>query len=342
MNFQRWILNSGILLALLTFPWWGSPYFVGRIFAPSFFLGIVALSLGFLAGYGGMVSLVQMTLFGLAGYGVGIATVIHHQPWWVGVLIGLVGATGVAFFFGIVAIRTAGISFLMITTALGMVVLALANQNRSIFGGHTGILGIKAPKLLGHTITEPQIFYFLSLACALGSYSAVRYLLRTPFGLALQAIRDNPQRMLTLGYNIQLHRLAAFTFAGFLAALGGVLGVWYNGAISPAYIDLTRLINVLVMAVIGGLGYVEGAFVGALAFTLVTNFASSYTERYNTIIGLTFLLTVLFSPTGLCGLAATFWQRLSRFNVVAVGLFSKRFADQIDNPDSERSTKNNR
>lgn len=304
LSAPRRSVEALVLLLLVTFPWWGSDYFVGRVFSPAFFFGIVALSLAFLAGYGGMVSLAQVTVFGLAGYGYAVLTVSHGQPWWLGIVGGLAVATVAAFLFGLVAIRTQGIYFLMITLALGMVVYALANQNRSVFGGHTGILGVRAPEIAGHALTERVLFYELCLVAALASYLGVRYLLRTPFGLSMQAVRDNPRRLSALGYHVGLHRLAAFTLAGFLAGIGGVLGVWYNGAISPTTIDVTRSINVLVMAVIGGLTSVEGAFLGALVFILVTNFASSFTERFNTVIGLTFLAIVLFSPEGLSGLAA--------------------------------------
>lgn len=105
--------------------------------------------------------------------------------------------------------------------------------------------------------------------------------------------------------------MAGFTLAGFIAGVGGVLGVWYYQTISPGSIDLTRTINILVIAVIGGMVSFEGAFLGALAFTLVNNFASSYTDRYNTVIGLTFLLIVLFSPNGIVGLV----QSVARYGV---------------------------
>lgn len=306
------LLAALLLFLLLTFPLWGSAYFVGRIFTPALFFGIIALSLSLLAGYGGMVSLAQMTLAGLAGYGYGYLTITLGQPWWIGILAGLAVATLAALVFGLIAVRSTGIYFLMITVALGMVVYALANQNRSIFGGHTGILGIRAPELFGRSLVERTIFYYLCLAIGLATYGFVRYLAGTPFGLALQALRDDPRRLSTLGYNVALHRVAAFTLSGFLAGIGGLLLVWYNGAISPTTIDLTRLINILVIAVIGGLAYAEGAFLGALVFVLVTNFASSFTQRFNTVIGLTFLAIVLFSPEGLSGIALRLWLLLRR------------------------------
>ncbi|MBX6340909.1 MAG: branched-chain amino acid ABC transporter permease [Thermomicrobiaceae bacterium] len=306
-------LGGAVALFLLAFPLFGSQFWVVQIGIQSLFLGIVALSLIFLAGYGGMVSLAQTALFGLAGYGIGIASVTHHQPWWVAVPVALAVATLVAFVFGLIAVRTQGIYFLMITLALGMVVFAFANQNQTIFNGHTGINGIRPPTVAGVRLADPTTFYYLTLAVAALAYLGVRYLARTPFGLALQAVRDNPRRMRALGYWVPAHRVAAFTLAGFLAGVAGVLGTWYNGAISPATIDMTRIVNVLVIAVVGGIAFPEGAFVGALVFTLVTNFASSYTERYNTVIGLTFLLIVLFSPDGLVGLglrAARLGRRL--------------------------------
>ena len=167
-------------------------------------------------------------------------------------------------------------------------------------------------------LSDPTTFYYLSLFVAVLLYIGLRYLVRTPLGLALQGIRDNARRMQSLGYTVSAHRLAGFILAGFVASLGGILGVWYNGAISSGSIDLTRTTNMLVIAVLGGLSYFEGAFVGAIFFTLITNFASSFTDRFNTVIGLALLLVALFFPDGLIGLPGktpqlvlrmTLWRR---------------------------------
>lgn len=293
-------------LLLVTFPLYGGDFLVVQIAIQSMWLGIIAMSLIFLAGYGGMVSLAQTTLYGLAAYAIGISSVRLGQPWYVAVPAALATATLGAFIVGLIAVRTQGIYFLMITLAMAMVIFYLANQNYTVFGGHTGINGVRAPALWGVSFRDPTAFYYLALACAIATWGGLRYLVRSPFGLALQGIRDNPRRMRALGYWVEAHRVGAFTVAGLVAGIGGILGAWYNGAISPSYIDLARIVNVLVIAVIGGMVYLEGAFLGALAFTLVNNFASSYTERYNTVIGLTFLLIVLFSPNGLLGLAHWF------------------------------------
>jgi len=136
----------------------------------------------------------------------------------------------------------------------------------------------------------------------------LRYLTRTPFGLTLQGQRDDSVRMGSLGYNVALHRTIAFAFGAFVAAVAGILFVWWNGHIDPASIDLSATIDVLVIAVIGGLFRLEGAWVGALFFVVVNNYSQQISfigPRFHTLIGLIFLALVLVSPGGLIGL----WER---------------------------------
>ena len=145
-------------------------------------------------------------------------------------------------------------------------------------------------------------------------FLGLRYASRTPFGLALQGLRDEPDRMRALGFNVTLHRILAFTLAAFIAAIAGVLSVWYNRRISPGSINLAQTIDVLIIAVVGGLYRLEGAWVGALTYALLDNYSREWTptignvlgpERFNTIIGVVFLVIVLLSPGGLVGL----WER---------------------------------
>jgi branched-chain amino acid transport system permease protein len=119
--------------------------------------------------------------------------------------------------------------------------------------------------------------------------------------------RDDARRMSSLGYNVMLHRVAAFGVAGFIASVGGVLALWYHGGISPGSIGMTATVGVLIAAVIGGLGHPRGAFIGALVFVLVQTFAVNLvgSDRFNTLIGLVFLAIVMASPDGLLGL----WRR---------------------------------
>jgi branched-chain amino acid transport system permease protein len=183
-----------------------------------------------------------------------------------------------------------------------------ALQYRPFTQGFSGINGTSPPALFGLSLSDPKTFYFLALAVSVGAYLAVRQVIRSPFGLTLRGIRDSAPRMAALGYNVTAHKVAAFAFAGLVAAFGGVLAVWYNGQIAPGSIDLTRTIDILVIAVIGGLGRLEGAWIGALAVTLLTNFANDYTARFNTVIGLIFIAILMLSPGGIAGI----WETVAR------------------------------
>src|SRR5213078_3017833 len=122
-------------------------------------------------------------------------------------------------------------------------------------------------------------------------YILVRHLVRAPFGIVLQGIRDNPRRMDSLGYDVTAHRVAAYAVAGVLAAVGGVLMVWYNGRVSPGSASTEMMLNILIIAVMGGMKHPIGAFIGAVVFVLVQNFAIDIIarERFNLVIGGVFL-----------------------------------------------------
>jgi branched-chain amino acid transport system permease protein len=147
-------------------------------------------------------------------------------------------------------------------------------------------------------------FYYLCLFVAAVCYAAVLYCSRSTFGLALQATRDNQRRMRAIGFDVTAHKVAAYFFSGIIAGLAGVLLVWFNGRISPGTVDVGQAIDVLVIAVIGGLGHPIGPFIGAVFVVLVQTFAIDIVgaERFNTLIGLVFLLIVFVSPDGLLGL----------------------------------------
>jgi len=309
-----------VLAFLLAYPWFATPFFTFQIGAQSLALGLIALSLTFLGGYGGMVSLAQITVAGIAGYGVAIfgaasaadTAISLGWPWWVAVLISIVIATAGATFIGWLSVRTEGIYTIMITLAVGVAFYYLCLQNYSVFNGFQGFQRVHAPTVLGINLRDPLPFYYLVLFWSLAGYFFVKYLLRAPFGIALQGIRDNPRRMNALGFNVTAHRIAAYAVAGVMAAVGGVLLVWYNGLIGPGSVGTSWIINILIIAVLGGMRHPIGAFLGAIVFVLLQTFAIDMfdRERFNLVIGMVFLIIVLFSPDGLLG----WWAGLkSRF-----------------------------
>lgn len=291
-------------------------------------LGIVALSLVFMAGYGGMVSLAQAALAGFAAYVVALLVLVPSTnaigstiglglPTIPAAIIALALATLAGALFGAIASRSYGIYFLMLTLALAVGFFYIVLQNYDIFGGHIGFAGIIGPT--GQPRQAPAAFYYVCLAAATATYLGLRYVARSQLGLTFQGIRDNPRRMTALGYWVGLHRVVLFAMGGFIAGISGILGVWYRGNISPGIVDLSRTIDVLIIAVVGGLGYPIGAFVGAVVFVLVDVFASSielfgfrFDERFNTLIGLFFVVVVLVAPNGLVGLADRIWGSVGR------------------------------
>ena len=296
-----------VLLAVLVYPWVATPFFTYQIGAQALALGLIALSLTFLAGYGGMVSLAQMTVAGIAGYMYAIfatsgTDISLRWPWGLAVVLALVIATACGTLIGWFSVRTEGIYTIMITLAIGVAFYYLAQQNYSLFNGFQGFQSVMTPAVGGVEL-RARIFYHLALFWALAGYFFVSYLLRAPFGVALQGIRDNPRRMSALGFNVTAHRVAAYTVAGLIAAVGGVLMVWYNGLVSPGSVGTSWLINILIIAVLGGMRHPIGPFIGAIVFVLLQNFAVDLVgrERFNLLIGGVFLVIVLFSPDGLLG-----------------------------------------
>jgi branched-chain amino acid transport system permease protein len=303
------------VIFLVAYPTFTSDFFTFQIGAYSLLLGTIGLSLMFLAGYGGMVSLAQLTVAGLAGYlmailgenSVGVMGL--GWPWWLTAITAILAAAVFSALIGAISVRTEGIYTIMITLAIAVAFFYFVRQNYAIFNGFTGYAGIEPPTIFGIYWRDPVPFYYLVLAVAGGFFAAVVYVSRSPFGLALQAIRDNPRRMRALGYDVTLHRVAAYFLAGIIAGTAGVLMSWFNGRISPGSVGVDVVIDILVIAVVGGMRHPVGPFIGAIAFVLLENFAIDLIdrERFNTVIGTAFLLVVLFSPDGLLGL----WSRLS-------------------------------
>ncbi|MFZ0092247.1 MAG: branched-chain amino acid ABC transporter permease [Solirubrobacteraceae bacterium] len=310
-----WAALGVLALVLILAPAIFSEFWLSQILTRALWLGIAALSLTFLAGDGGMVSLAQVGLYGVAGFtmanlGQGVGGVALGWTPWLAVLGGIVVATLVGLLFGAIASRSYGIYFLMITLALTLISFYFFAQVTQL-AGYGGVRNVATPGLIGDPVTHPNGLYYVALVAAVLCLAGVRYLGRTPFGLALQGIRDEPDRMRALGYNVALHRTVAFGVGAFVASIAGILSVWWSTQISPGDVDIGQAINVLIIAVIGGLYRLEGAFVGAIVYSILDNYSRNWTPtigswlgpgRFSTVLGLIFLIIVLGSPGGLLGI----------------------------------------
>ncbi|RYG06561.1 MAG: branched-chain amino acid ABC transporter permease [Burkholderiales bacterium] len=305
------------MLLLLLLPQNQAQFWTANIFGRALVYGIVALSLTFLATYGGFVSLAQMAVAGVAGYTLAVfvqgatPSVMGGLGYAAAVPLALLAATLAGLLIGAIAVRTREIYMLMITLAVAMGFYRFVESNIAWFNGYEGIRGVVGPEVMGLPFRSTYVFYYATLAAALLLYFGVLYVVRTPFGLVLQALRDNPRRVAAVGYNVALHRIAAFGLAGLIAGCGGVLVTIYNIGISPGTVGLGATINVLIMSVVGGLGSPIGAFIGALVFTFLDTFAASFydRDRFNTLIGMVFRGIVLASPDGLTGLVGRLRRR---------------------------------
>ncbi len=307
-----------LALILLTMPAWANDFFLFQVMGWTFILGIIALSLMFLAGYGGMVSLIQMSVAAMAGYMVaifgnsGLEQISMGLPWWLYIPIAIIIAAIFGTMVGALAVRTEGIYTIMITLAIAAAFFYFTRQNYTIFNGYSGFNLVVPPNLFGLDWRQPVPFYYLTLGCAAICYAAVIYVSRAPFGLALQGVRDNPRRMAALGFNVTAHRIAAYTFASVIAAIGGILLVWQNAQIAPGTAGIPAVIDILVIAVVGGITRPIGPFIGALIYVMLRTFSPDVLlafglsgERFKLLIGLGFLAVVFFSPDGVLGL----WER---------------------------------
>jgi branched-chain amino acid transport system permease protein len=321
---SHWISRHAailILAVLLVFlPAVASDFILVQVFGWGMILGIIALSLMFLGGYGGMVSLAQMTVAGVSGYMItvfgasSLPAISLFWPWWAAAPMAIAIAVAFGALTGALSARTEGIYTIMITLAIAAAFFYLTLQNWPIFNGFAGFTTIPAPIAFGINWKHPLPLYYLILFFAALSYAVVVYISRAPFGLALQGVRDNPRRMEAIGYNVTAHRIAAYAFAALIASIGGILMVWLNNQISPGSTGVEASIDLLIIAVVGGLGHPIGAFVGAFIYVVMRTFALDALvavgldgRRFQTLIGLTFLVIVLFSPDGVIGL----WRRWS-------------------------------
>ncbi len=306
-------------LILLIMPAIAGDFMLFQIFGWTFILGLIALGLMFLGGYGGMVSLAQMSIAGVGGYMVAIFgvsaidTISLGWPWYVAIPIALIIAMLFGTLTGWLAVRTEGIYTIMITLAIAAAFFYFARQNYVMFNGFSGFNGVLPPMLFGVDWRGPAAFYYLTLFWAALGYLVVLYISRAPFGLALQGVRDNPRRMSALGYNVTAHRVAAYTFAALLAAIGGILLTWQSAQISPGTAGIGPAIDILVIAVIGGMRHPVGPFIGAFIYVILKTYAIDALvtlglagERFQLLIGIAFLVIVFWSPDGIIGL----WDRL--------------------------------
>jgi branched-chain amino acid transport system permease protein len=282
--------------------------FVSTLVEDALVYAIAAMALDFIAGYAGMISLAQAGFLGVGAYGVAIAENHSFSPWEaVGIALGVVLAAGLA--LGIVAVRTRGVSFVIITLALGQVLYGLAFQWTGLSEGDNGISVVNMPSLGPVDLNDPQTLKMTVLVVFAITALVLVLLVHSPFGLSLRGVRSNEARLAALGYRTGLHRYLAWVIAVFFAGVSGILYVFVNTLISPTTMAFSADGFLVVMVVLGGLGSIWGPALGALVIVLFQQELSTYVSRWQTLMGLTLIAVVLFSPGGFWGLVRAAGRR---------------------------------
>jgi branched-chain amino acid transport system permease protein len=265
--------------------------------------GIFAMSLDLLLGYAGLPSLGHAAYFGVAAYTVGLLALRVANNFWLDFPAGLLMAAGVSALFGLFALRTRGSYFLMITLALGQVLWGIAFGWRSLTGGDDGLPSVPRPDLsLPWALTDGVPFYYFVLIFFALAVGALALIVSSPFGRALVGVRESERRMEVLGYDVWRYKYVAFILAGFFAGLAGNLFVYFNGFVSPSYLNILFSASALLMVILGGSGTLLGPAIGAAVIVGLENFISGYMERWVLVLGVIYVLVTLFAPNGLVGL----------------------------------------
>jgi branched-chain amino acid transport system permease protein len=264
---------------------------------------ILAMSLNLLMGYVGLTSFGHAAYFGVGAYTAAALLVRYGVDFWTAAPAGVLAAALLGALFGVLATPARGVYFLLITMALGQIVWGLAFRWVSMTGGDNGLPGIPRPPLtVFWPLSDVRGAYLFVLLVAAATFGLLALILASPVGYVLRGIRESERRMRTLGYPVWWYTYAAFVLSATLAGIAGVLFATYNGFISPADLHLAVSAQAVLMVIIGGTGTLAGPVVGAAVLVLLQNLLSTLTRRWMTMLGLLFILAVLYSPEGLVGL----------------------------------------
>jgi branched-chain amino acid transport system permease protein len=299
--------NLAVWLLLLTLPFW-LPAIGGYIELGErvIVLGLAAMSLNFLLGYTGVLSFGHAAYFGLGAYGAGMTIRYLVPSTGLGILVGTLVGTIAGALIGPLIVRLRGVYFAMVTIAFGQVFYFIAFRWNSVTGGDDGLTGwTRMPLNFGFTTIDilhnPRAFYYLILVIFAIAVGVMAWLLRSPFGRTLLAIRENERRARFLGVPVDQHIWMSWVISCGFVSLAGALYALLNNFVDPRALYWTQSGDFVIMAVLGGMRSFWGPLIGAAIFVVLQDYLSSQTENWMSFVGLFFVLVVLFFPRGILG-----------------------------------------
>jgi len=307
MRSQRKIWAVVAVLAVLGLLAPHTNAFVILLITRALVLAILAMSLDILLGFTGLASLGQAAYLGVGAYLTAIlGTKFQFGLGWSFlpvILLGILAGGATAALFGLVAVRAAGVYFLMITLALGQCVWGLAYRWNSMTGGDNGI-NLPGRPALAIDLADDVTYFYVVFVLFVASLLLLHVLVKSPFGRSLEGIRERELRMRILGYNTWLHKYLAFIIAGAFGGLAGVLWAHANGHVSPEDVVLTTSVDALLMVVLGGAGTLVGGALGAGVVVFLREYLSTLVPWWQYILGGVYVLTILYLPGGLMSISA--------------------------------------
>ena len=303
--------------ALALVPWLAPPYFV-NLLIPFFAYAIALLGFNLLFGYGGLLSFGHALFLGLGAYGAAVlAGVLGVRHFEIVVLVVAVVAAAVAVPIGYLCVRYVGIFFGMLTLAFGMLFHSFLFKFYHLTGGDSG-MRVPRMKIFGLEFADHNKiellagpFYYYCLALLVVAGFLMWRIVHSPFGLHLQAIRDNAQKAEYLGVDVRPMRLAAFVISAAFGAVGGAILGFRVGLADPELVYWTHSGHLVFMTLLGGFSNFFGPIVGALAFTLLQDQLQSLTQYWRFVLGAILALIVIGFPRGIAGLAEDLTHRLA-------------------------------
>src|ERR1700681_1450310 len=304
---RKLIVLAAIWLALLLAPYWMVP--LGGYTALGtrvLVLALAAMSVNFLLGFTGVLSFGHAAYFGLGAYGTGLALKFVTLSTPLSILAGMVLAGIAGGLLGALIVRRRGVYFAMVTIAFGQVFYYIAFQWSSLTGGDDGLRGFSRQSLdFGlfeiDILSDANAFYYFVLVCFALVVGAMGFILRSPFGRTMIAIRENERRSRFLGIPVERHIWIAFTLSCFFMGFAGALYALVNNFADPRGLHYSQSGDFVMMAVMGGMRSFWGPLLGAAVFVILQDYLSSITVNWMSFVGLLFVLVVLFFPRGLLG-----------------------------------------
>ena len=305
----RLLFLAGVAL-LLAVPYMGVGEFKITLLTEGLILGIWAMSLDLLVGFTGLVTFGHAAGFGLGAYAAGYFAQHVSSEFLVVLAVAEAVVASVALLTGFVVNRISGVAFAIVTLAISQVLLQIGIAWVSVTGGMDGLIGVPLPKLFGVTVEFGRSFYLMAAVILVLVYLALVRLVNSPFGRTLQAIRLSEQRAAAIGIDVHLHKWAVFVISWLVAGVAGTLLVFMKAGTTPMVFNWYQSGYVLAVTIFGGLGTLLGPVIGGVIVTFVHDQVSTLFQAWEFVFGLAFVLSVIFFPTGLAGLAIRIWSRL--------------------------------